>query len=190
MQDLLEQLITRLSETRLLRLAEVRYLTSFIQELEDRAGNYTRPNLSRPPNQPDITEAERLFIEERGVLEDRRPRRTETSARPQPVRASRPQRPIVANAPTNPGRRNTRIRRAGPTSRTNTQVPARNIRRQQVSHLTRRPSARQVQQAGNIVIDQVAEQLSQDIHRLARQHAQNTVRTTRTANHVNSSFNS
>mmetsp|Transcript_6936 Transcript_6936/g.10100 ORF Transcript_6936/g.10100 Transcript_6936/m.10100 type:complete len:200 (+) Transcript_6936:98-697(+) len=176
-QDLFVILLNRLSETRLLRLAEVRYLTSFIQELEARLGPAeTDDHVNNTPAENNLEEAERLFIEERGYLEERPSRRTETRAsrpeRPIAVRASRPERPIVAN--THPRnnilRRRRRARQAAHQARR--QAGDRSTRPYRPdSILTRRPDASHVEQASNIVITQVAAQLGEDIERRAVTYA-------------------
>mmetsp|Transcript_5310 Transcript_5310/g.7828 ORF Transcript_5310/g.7828 Transcript_5310/m.7828 type:complete len:184 (+) Transcript_5310:65-616(+) len=180
-QDLFELLINRLSETRLLRLAEVRYLTSFIQALEARLEPAAA---ERQPTDDNVEEAERLFIEERGYLEDRRSRRTETRAgRPEHNTVRRPERPIVASAPERRNRRILRRRRARQAIQRARQQATDTRTNQASSTLTRTPDASQVEQAGNIVINQVADQISRDIASRAVAHAEDNVRTSNNSCH-------
>ena len=97
-QDLFVLLLNRLSETRLLRLAEVRYLTSFILKLEARLGP-ADDNVNNAPAERSPQELERLWIDERGYVEgDFNFNTPEISARRTETRASRPERPIAVQA--------------------------------------------------------------------------------------------
>ena len=191
--DLLTLLIERLSETRLLRLAEVRYLTSFIQELETRQASEEtvarrRHHVHNAPNVTDLEEAERLFIEERGFLEARTSNRTESQRRPAarqaPVRADRPERPIVASTQ----HRNHILHRRRSRSHNARQAPPRTRRPTENrtypsdSVLRRRPAASHIEQAGDLVINSIVDHLNRDIARRAVTHARTTTRRTSTDN--------
>ena len=187
--ELLTLLIARINETRLTRLAEVRYLTTFIQELETRLATENaeesrstryEPNNTAPAN-PDLEEAERLFIEERGYLnQPHRPTRARRPIRPATVRTDRPVRPIVASTHT----RNHIIRRRRSVRQNTTQSrrEANNRTYPIDSVLRRRPDASHVQQAGNRITQDIAEHLSEDIERQAVTHARANLRNHRTGN--------
>ena len=190
--ELFALLLNRLSEERLLRLAEVRYLTSFIQELETRRDpeNTTRPAVNRrntdndEPALSSIEEAERLFIEERGYLNARR---TTNNERPVTAPVNTPER-IIAGARNNRFSRRQRTRQATQARQRPARVHNSGSRPYSTnSLLVRRPNASQVRQAGDIVTNRVAELLSEDIIERASAHAVNTVRRSDTNSRRNSS---
>ena len=185
-QDLFDNIIHRLSEIRLLRLAEVRHITNYIRALEE-STNSNRTDTRRPERtgqqrhtnqeETEFARAERLFIEERGYLVDRR---TEARAGRTESQAGRPERPIVTNV------NNRRTQRALRNSRRARQVNRRNHRARQVnqrhsrpqaenilrtSHrvgntpLTRRPDAPHFEQAGPTVLNQLVDLFVEEIVR-------------------------